>query len=78
MRQTNHSKLDNEVILYARHNQGVPFSTWPEHLQKSKLVDALCKRDILRRCYEPERYFLTRTGFEMASLLISSAEMVPA
>ncbi len=73
-----HSKLESEIILYAKTNQGVPFNEWPENLQKTKIVDELRKRDILRRCYEPERYFLTRIGFEMAGLLICSAQLEAA
>lgn len=74
-KRTSLSELKSEIVLYARQNQGLEFSKWPERLRRPELVEELRKTApaLLKRKYAPERYFLTRVGFETAGLMISSA-----
>jgi hypothetical protein len=52
-----------------RRSYAVPFEQWPPALRLNNPVGVLRERGLIRRCYEPLRFCLTKDGFNTLAWL---------
>lgn len=57
------------LLYFVRRNHALPFAQWPAHLRVSAHICALRERGLIRRCYEPLRFCLTKDGFNTLAWL---------
>lgn len=65
------SAQEAQILLHIYDNSGQSFQEWPEALQADNCAPRMQTRGLLRAKSFPTRYYLTRLGFSVASILKS-------
>src|SRR6266576_1685185 len=63
------SAADYQLVRYLDQHRGAPFEEWPRALRQQPRVERMRRQGLVKRCYSPERYYLTVEGYRLVHWL---------
>lgn len=59
-----------QVLVFVYQNPGLDLEEWPDHVRRLRAVEKLRKERRITRKYFPTRYYLSRSGYPVASWIV--------